>query len=388
MWGCDLCRTSRVLPWLNLHTEGQKLQRHQAKYTLARICTLNSRLWANLRLWQHLQNPFPMCLRTENGKSCTHKPHLPQTFLHLPVAILMLGNKRTSLPMVVDSWGLHLLTPPNRPNRPNLFLAPQTPSLQGSPSDPRFLKAVHLYLPSTHGDWRELAGMRTVMRWSQGGIRNCDNLTSTARNPGTCFEPAILGSSFILDCLHDFQPSPNPSPAVLWPNCMSRHDHKSSDLLELPGHANSLPPKRPGLGGGSAGMVGWTAGDGLLTSKITKGGVQCFVCVWIWLLWDVEKQRSCYKDLPWKRNCVEKTEHLAVDHFVYESGMSGLLFSGYPTGLVPSDAYDRCLFQRIKPILAWPQVKDINNEMISGRILEVDDPFEDWEECGFMHGTR
>ena len=58
---------------------------------------------------------------------------------------------------------------------------------------------------------------------------------------------------------------------------MSRHDHKSSDLLELPGHANSLPPKRPGLGGGSAGMVGWTAGDGLLTSKITKGGVQCFV---------------------------------------------------------------------------------------------------------------
>lgn len=68
--------------------------------------------------------------------------------------------------------------------------------------------------------------------------------------------------------------------------------------------------------------------------------------------------------------------------------MLGLLFSGYPTGLVPSDACDRCLFQRIKPILAWPQVKDINNEAISGRILEVDDPSEDWEECGFMHGTR
>ena len=50
---------------------------------------------------------------------------------------------------------------------------------------------------------------------------------------------------------------------------MSRHDHKSSDLLELPGHANSLPPKRPGLSGGSA--------DGLLTSL--NFIVFCMMCL-------------------------------------------------------------------------------------------------------------
>ena len=45
--------------------------------------------------------------------------------------------------------------------------------------------------------------------------------------------------------------------------------------------------------------------------------------------------------------------------------MLGLsISSGYPTRLVPSDAYDCCLLHRIKPILAWPQVKNINNEMI------------------------
>lgn len=112
MWGCDLCRTveplGSFLDW---------------------ICTWNSRLWANLRLWQRLQNPFPMCFRTENGKSCTHKPHLPQTFLHLPVAILMLGNKWTSLPMVVDSWGLHLLTPPKQTKSVSCTTNPVSPRI-------------------------------------------------------------------------------------------------------------------------------------------------------------------------------------------------------------------------------------------------------------------